>query len=95
MKGGGGVINAHTPQNHPATQPPNSPTTNNTNSYSAAIKACERQKDWQTALRLLDDMRALQLEEPDDITYGQLLHVLSSAGRWAEVSGWDDLLRHV
>ncbi len=29
-------------------------------------------------------MRALQLEEPDDITYGQLLHVLSSSGRWQE-----------
>ena len=56
-------------------------------SYSAAIKACERQKDWQTALRLLDDMRALGLEEPDDVTHGQLLHVLSSSGRWAEVGG--------
>jgi pentatricopeptide repeat protein len=29
-------------------------------------------------------MRGLQLEEPDDITYGQLLHVLSSSGRWRE-----------
>lgn len=28
-------------------------------------------------------MRALRLE-PDDVTYGQLLHVLSSSGRWAE-----------
>lgn len=83
----GPAATQHTHQSHPPT-----PTTKTTPySYSAAIKACERQKDWQTALRLLDDMRALGLEEPDDVTHGQLMHVLSSSGRWAEVGsvgGW-------
>ncbi len=51
--------------------------------YSAAIKACERGRDWAMALRLLEDMRAIRLE-PDDITYGIILHVLSSTGRSAE-----------
>ncbi|KAM3571742.1 hypothetical protein VYU27_006221 [Nannochloropsis oceanica] len=51
--------------------------------YTAAVKACERGRDWRMALRLLEDMKTIRLE-PDDVTHGQLLHVLSSTGRWAE-----------
>jgi pentatricopeptide repeat protein len=53
--------------------------------YSAAIRACDKARDWRTALRLLDDMQAAGIE-PDDVTYGTLLHVLSSAGRANEAA---------
>ncbi|TFJ80571.1 hypothetical protein NSK_007998 [Nannochloropsis salina CCMP1776] len=54
--------------------------------YTAAAKACERGRDWGMALRLVEDMRRLGIE-PDDITHGQLLHVLASMGRWEEALG--------